>query len=632
MSTATPSSSAGQSVSVATTQQATPLPAVIQQDLRELFSKVTSDSQSLDKILSLTSKYTGSAFVAYFQLEEKQLTPIAMFGEFKPPANTFGLEQVEQICRASAARGHVTTRCLSSEHKLFLIAVPMAANERTPTVLAALVQPGPGGIASQIATMERMGAAIVQWRLTDALTRLDWEAHTSSAATELVSRIESSESVLDATYQLVNELCNFLECKQVALSFPRKTGVGCQVHAISGMAEFDHNSATVEHLRAAMDECLIRDDLTLWPPLHGSDRHATLAHRKLTEQVKEQAACSIPLNTIHDEHVGVLTITGNRYALHHSRVQSALRAFAPHLATAIKIRQNAQPGLLERSRQWLAGDKDSPRRKWAIVAMIATACFIPLVPWQHRVKSDCQLEPVVRRFMVAPFEGRLETSLVKPGDIVSQGQALAEMDDRELGLELESTKAEYKRAGTKRAQATTEHNTSEAKLAELEMRKYYLKLKMLHNRTDQLKIVSPIHGVVLRGDLDDAEGAPVDSGQTLFEIAPLNPIKIEIAVSEEDLPSVTMGMDVTARLDGYHGPMIAGANHEDSSTIGNTRLEERVHCGSRTRQFGRTLASRYEWQSSHRRRIQTIGLDLVPQGVAQGTNVPWRLIIVPANV
>ena len=545
-------------VPVAAAKSQTPLPAVIQQDLRKLFSNVASDAKTLETILGLAAKYTESDFVAYLQLDDKKVTPIAMRGEFKPPDDSFNIQTVEQICRSSAARGQVTTRCVSPANKLFAVVVPMAANERTPTVLVALVTPGNHGIGSQIATVERMAAAIVQWRLTDALTRLDWEAHTSSAATELVSRIESSESVVDATYQLVNELCSFLECKQVSLSFPRKTGVGCQVKAISGMAEFDRNSSTVEHLTAAMDECLIREKMTVWPPLNAADRHATLAHRRLTEQVSEQAALSIPLQTPHDEHVGVLTLTGDRQTIHHNRIQSAMRAFAPHLASALKIRQAAQPGIIAKTRQWLAGDKDSPRRRWAMTAAIIGACLIPAVPWKYKVKSDCQMEPVVRRFMVAPFEGRLETCLVRPGDLVTKGQALAEMDDRELELELESTKAEWSRASTKRAQATSKHDTSEAKLASLEMEKSRLKLKMLRNRQDQLKITSPIDGVVLRGDLDDAEGAPVTSGQSLYEIAPLNPIKIEIAINEEDLPSVESNMHVTARLDGYHGPAIEG--------------------------------------------------------------------------
>ena len=36
----------------------------------------------------------------------------------------------------------------------------------------------------------------------------------------------------------------------------------------------------------------------------------------------------------------------------------------------------------------------------------------------------------------APYDGALEKSLVKPGDLVSEGQVLARMDEREISLEL----------------------------------------------------------------------------------------------------------------------------------------------------------------------------------------------------
>jgi multidrug efflux pump subunit AcrA (membrane-fusion protein) len=58
--------------------------------------------------------------------------------------------------------------------------------------------------------------------------------------------------------------------------------------------------------------------------------------------------------------------------------------------------------------------------------------------------------------------------------------------------------------------------------------------------------------------LKDAEGAPVKVGQTLFEIAPLHAVKLELAVAEDDLPFVRVGRAVTARLDGYRGGTLRG--------------------------------------------------------------------------
>ena len=168
------------------------------------------------------------------------------------------------------------------------------------------------------------------------------------------------------------------------------------------------------------------------------------------------------------------------------------------------------------------------------------------------------VEPVVRRFSVAPYDGKLKSSSVRPGDIVTAGQLLANMDDRELQLELIDTMAERAHESMKRDQAMDAHETSEAKLAELEMERLESKYKLLRNRETQLEITTPIDGVVLKGDLDDAVGAPVKVGQTLFEIAPLNPIKLELAIAEVDLPSVEPGMTIKARLDGYQGETICG--------------------------------------------------------------------------
>ncbi len=536
----------------------TSLPALIQSDLRELFANSPADSRTLEAILALTAKHTQSNYVAYFQADQQRLTPIAIEGRLNPPENTFNSGDIEAICLESLNHKELRTRCVSPEDRLFVIAVPMAANEHTPTVLAAVVTPTSTGIGPQLATVERMAAAIVQWRLTNALTRLDWEAHTCAAAAELTSRIETSENIVAAEFCLVNELKDFLECNQVALSSLRTAGVGCRIRAISGMAEFDRSSETVEHLTSAMNECFVRHAPTCWPPLNAADRHATLAHRKLTQQSREEAAYSVPLTTVDGEDLGVLTLTGPSQVIHHERVQSAAVAMAPHLATALRIRRQAEPSWWDNTLASIRGTKGSSRHSWMLIATILACCLIPIVPWRFRVKSECLVEPVVRRYLVAPFQGHLEQCFVKPGDEVRPDQALAKMDVKSVRWELEQSQAELGQAMTEKDLAMNEHKNSSAKLAQLEIDRVKSRIEMLQSRQDQLEIRSPLAGVVLKGDLDDAEGAPVDEGQMLFEIAPLDSVKLELAIAEVDIQSVKVGMPVTAQLEGYRGPEIKG--------------------------------------------------------------------------
>jgi multidrug efflux pump subunit AcrA (membrane-fusion protein) len=54
--------------------------------------------------------------------------------------------------------------------------------------------------------------------------------------------------------------------------------------------------------------------------------------------------------------------------------------------------------------------------------------------------------------------------------------------------------------------------------------------------------------VVISGDLRKAEGAPLSTGQTLFEIAPLEEMVLEIGIPEEDISHVQVGQTVQATL------------------------------------------------------------------------------------
>jgi multidrug efflux pump subunit AcrA (membrane-fusion protein) len=50
--------------------------------------------------------------------------------------------------------------------------------------------------------------------------------------------------------------------------------------------------------------------------------------------------------------------------------------------------------------------------------------------------------------------------------------------------------------------------------------------------------------VVVSGDLKESEGMPMSRGETLFEIAPLGQMVVEIAVPEDDVTHVREGMRV----------------------------------------------------------------------------------------
>lgn len=183
----------------------------------------------------------------------------------------------------------------------------------------------------------------------------------------------------------------------------------------------------------------------------------------------------------------------------------------------------------------------------AIVAVVALM-FLPL---PYKVKYDCELQPVVRRYVAAPFDATLEKSFVEPGDLVTKDQPLAQIDGREIRWERAGLAAEMSRAAKERDGHLATHEFGAAELARHEMERLDVKAKLLEHRDQHLELRSPIDGIVISGDHKKAEGVPLSVGQTLFEIAPLDSMIVEIAIPEEDIRHVRSDQSLEVVLDAF---------------------------------------------------------------------------------
>ena len=153
--------------------------------------------------------------------------------------------------------------------------------------------------------------------------------------------------------------------------------------------------------------------------------------------------------------------------------------------------------------------------------------------------------------MAAPFDGKLLRCHVEPGDEVEKDQLLAELDGQETQWELASVTAELQRAKKERVGHVASHDSGKARLAQYEIEYLESKSRLLTDRVSQLEVRSPIAGIVVSGDLTKAEGVPLEIGQTLFEIAPLDAMIAEISVPEDDVRFVKQGQVVKIRFDAF---------------------------------------------------------------------------------
>lgn len=369
-----------------------------------------------------------------------------------------------------------------------------------------------------------------------------------AAIVELTTALQTQESALGACRVLAVELARFLDVEQVVIGFCPQPGGRCQVAAISDADTFDPASPAVRLIQAALDESILRGAATRWPPSEADSPHALLAHRQYAEECDAPTLVSGPLLEESGAARGAWLCVP-REAEQATVVQRFLDAAAPAVATTLALLKRSERSATWRQLQTL-GERLRAGGWKTSCGVVAAAVFIGCWPMPHSISCSCELEPVTRRHVAAPFAGPLEKALVEPGDFVRKDQVLAQMDGREVRWELAGVRAEYHRAAKERVGHLATHESGKAELARYDVDRLKLRQELLEHRDQNLLIRSPIDGVVVSGDLKRSEGMPLTTGQNLFEIAPLDEMVVEVAVSAADIAYIRSGMPVTIRLDG----------------------------------------------------------------------------------
>jgi hypothetical protein len=404
-----------------------------------------------------------------------------------------------------------------------------------------------------LALVQTAAIGISKWNCDSRLEQANQLVEDLAAINELVARIETADSPERACQRLVNEVEKFI-CLEKGL------GKGTDVYvalsdnqanfnltAVSNTNAIPQDSQRVEFVESAMRECVSRNQSTAWPPV-STDRHALLCHRQFAQRFAKSNVLSILLYDREGELQGVmLTASGTIIS---DRVKSFLKASATPISCSLSLMKRAQKNQLQR---WLANLSEAVHEKKLKTVIKCTFILmcLTLIPLPYTVSSKCEVQPSVKRFVAAPFAAKLQECLVEPGDTVVQNQVLARIDDQEIKLELAEIEAELHRAMKTRDGHVAAHESGEAKVAHFETERLRAHKELLECRNDNRELKSPVDGIVISGDLKKAEGMPLETGQALFEIAPLEDLMIELSIPEDDVRYVEPGMFVRIRLDAF---------------------------------------------------------------------------------
>jgi multidrug resistance efflux pump len=144
----------------------------------------------------------------------------------------------------------------------------------------------------------------------------------------------------------------------------------------------------------------------------------------------------------------------------------------------------------------------------------------------------------VQRILAAPADGYLKLAYARPGDVVKEGQLLAELADDDFKLEERKAQSEVAQLENTYGTALVKQDRAEVAIIFAKLEEARAQLALAQSRLTRTQLRAPFNGVVITGDLTQSLGAPVKKGEALMTVAPEHDFRVIVEVDERDIGDV----------------------------------------------------------------------------------------------
>jgi hypothetical protein len=365
-------------------------------------------------------------------------------------------------------------------------------------------------------------------------------------AMETLSAINRQKRFMSTVMAFCNETSSQWQCERVSIGFLK--GRYVRLKAMSHTEHFSRKMKVVQDIESAMEECLDQDCEVLYPATQDAT-YISRAADELSKNYGPLTVLSVPFRW-DGEVRAVLTLereSDKPFTLEEIEV---IR-LACELCTA-RLWE-----LYEHDR-WIGGKVAAkirsglalligPRYTWMKllgILICGLIVFLIFAKGQFKAEAPFAIEATYQQVVCASFDGYIKSVNVEVGDIVKENETiLAELDTAELRLQLAAAKAEQAGYVKQFAAAMRDGETAQAQIAQANSDKTQAQIDLLNYLIEQGKIISPMSGAVVKGDLKRQIGAPVKTGDVLFEVTPLESIRAELLVPEDQIFEISVNQE-----------------------------------------------------------------------------------------
>jgi len=359
---------------------------------------------------------------------------------------------------------------------------------------------------------------------------------------ELQAALLAHEGLAQSATALANELAKALPCDRVTVGWLERGAI--RVVATSHGTEFDHRHSVFEKIGAAMDESIEQATTTVLPAEEASGLSVTLAHNEV-HALLGGSVCTVPLVDA-GRAVGAITLERADKVFGQTDV-AFCEDVACLLAPLLELKRRSQRSLAQvaldawcESAARIAGSARAGTRLAGLAIVAVTAAMF--VPVSYHVSAPARLESSIQRVVAAPIDGFLEQVNVRPGDRVRANDVIAELSQRDLQAEHAKRQSELAQQENLYGAAMARADRTQLVIHHAKVAEAQAQLALVDNNVQRARIRAPFDGVVIKGDLSQSLGAPVQRGEVLMTLAPDERFRVIIEVDERDVAHLQPGL------------------------------------------------------------------------------------------
>lgn len=376
---------------------------------------------------------------------------------------------------------------------------------------------------------------------------------------ELIATSLNHDRFQAAATAVATELATMLACERVSIGFLK--GRHIYLKALSHSAAFGKKTNLIRALEGAMDEAADQLATVIYPARKDGPFQVTRAHAELAREHGAAAVCTIPL-TAGGAVLGALVLERPSGEEFDARTVELCEHAALLVGPVLDVKRREDRWLAEKAvdsmstyARQLVGPRHVALKLWTS-AFVLVALFLAFVEGDYQVTADAALEGTVQRAVAAALPGYIVEAGARAGDVVRKGDLLAALDDRDLRLERLKWVSQRSQRSSEYREALAGHNRARARVLGAQLEQAEAQIALIEEQLARTRILAPFDAIVVKGDLSQSLGAPVERGNVLFELAPLDAYRVIMKVDERDITEIAVGQGGNLALSSMpHDPL-----------------------------------------------------------------------------